>query len=264
MMAMECGRRSARASRDSTAPLGLPGKLRINDLWRTAATARERIARRVFSIPLRRISSAKPGIRRSATAMVASGVESRGLKPVPPVVRIKSKRPESASSRSCSRMLGGSSVMTRLDLISQPSSRQRAITAGPDLSSLFPDETESLMVMTAKRSRIGHWWKLLCCDGVAIRFVHQAHRFHQKASGVARCGCTGGSIRGVEIDFKIARGPEQNFVNGVVAFDVSGLRVAALAGGEIEFTLFPVVMNDEAAGLLPHFERLHEVDHAHL
>jgi len=40
---------------------------------------------RSFSIPFRRISSANPGINRSATAIVASGVESRGPNPVPPV-----------------------------------------------------------------------------------------------------------------------------------------------------------------------------------
>jgi len=143
------------ASSDSTAPFGLPGKFSIKDLCRTAATARDKIARGVFSIPLRRISSANPGISRSATAIVASGVESRGLKPVPPVVRIRSTRPESASSRSCSRMLGGSSATTKLDLISQPSSRQRAITDGPDLSSRWPEATESLMVITATRKEDG-------------------------------------------------------------------------------------------------------------
>src|SRR5262249_6617097 len=88
-------------------------------------------------------------------AIVASGVESRGLKPVPPVVRIRSTRPESASSRSCSRMLGGSSGITRLEVMVQPSSRHRAITAGPDLSSLLPEEKESLIVITATRKEEG-------------------------------------------------------------------------------------------------------------
>jgi hypothetical protein len=45
-----------------------------------------------------RIVSAIPGTRRSMTCAVASGVTSRGPKPVPPVVRIRLIAPLSAHS----------------------------------------------------------------------------------------------------------------------------------------------------------------------
>ena len=53
---------------------------------RAPATARESAAIGVCASPVARISSARPGASRSITARVASGVTSRGPKPVPPVV----------------------------------------------------------------------------------------------------------------------------------------------------------------------------------
>ena len=69
---------------------GLPGRLTISVFPRMTDTARESIARGVMASEAARMASAMPGARRVATAMVASGVTSRGPKPVPPVVRIKS------------------------------------------------------------------------------------------------------------------------------------------------------------------------------
>ena len=71
---------------------GAAGKIYDDGVARTAATARDKTAVGVFSIPLRRISSETPGIRRSAMATVASGVLSRGPMPVPPVVKMISAR----------------------------------------------------------------------------------------------------------------------------------------------------------------------------
>ena len=147
------GSRCATASRDSDAPLGLPGRLTIIAFARTAAVPRDSAAVGVFSVPFRRISSAIPGITRSATPCVASGVLSRGPIPVPPVVRIKSIRPESAHSRNCWRIVAASSETHSEEVTSHPRPRQAATTAGPDTSSRSPRATESLMVRTATRIR---------------------------------------------------------------------------------------------------------------
>ena len=40
-------------------------------------------------------------------------------------------------------------------------------------------------------------------------------------------------------------------------------RVAALAAGEIQFAALGAFADDQAAGLLPHFERLQQIDHVH-
>ena len=60
-----------------------------------------------------RISSPKPGIMRSPTASVASGVTSRGLGPVPPVVRMSEHLSTSASSINAASICARSSGMTR-------------------------------------------------------------------------------------------------------------------------------------------------------
>jgi hypothetical protein len=60
------------------------------------APLRESAAKGVDSRPLARITSPKPGASRGAMERTASGVTSRGPKPVPPVQRIKSISPESA------------------------------------------------------------------------------------------------------------------------------------------------------------------------
>ena len=120
---------------------------------RTAARPRESAAVGVNSAPLRRICSPIPGTIKSATACVDSGVLSRGPIPVPPLVRIKSTRPESANSRNCSRMFAGSSETRSTEVTSQFNPRHTATTAGPDKSSRSPLATVSLIVSTATRIR---------------------------------------------------------------------------------------------------------------
>src|SRR5215469_16173945 len=134
--------------------------------------------------------------------------------------------------------------------------------AGPDRSSRSAAETVSLTVRIATRisSTLARLGRL---DWIAIGFVHKTHRFHEQAGGVARGRGTGRLVGGVEIDFELAGGPENDFVDRIVAFDVADLCVAALAAGEIKLPLLAALTDDEAARFLAHFERLHEVDHAH-
>ena len=61
------------------------------------AAARVSMARGVICMESARIASGMPGVSRSITARVASGVTSRTENPVPPVVRI-SATPRSAQS----------------------------------------------------------------------------------------------------------------------------------------------------------------------
>src|SRR5438270_571062 len=165
-------------------------------LCRTAAVPRESTAVGVCSSPLRRISSEMPGTMRSATACVASGVLSRGPMPVPPVVSKTSTRPESASSRKRSRIPAGSSEIGVAAVTSQPSPRQAATTAGPERSSCSPLATLSLIVRTATRMRRESSVKSGRRHGVlvAIRHVHQPHRFHQQSRGVF---CRSGTLRSI-------------------------------------------------------------------
>ena len=65
---------------------GLPGKLKIRQEPRIPAVWRERIAVGVYCNEMERICSPNPGIIRSTTRSVASGVTSRCAGPVPPVV----------------------------------------------------------------------------------------------------------------------------------------------------------------------------------
>jgi hypothetical protein len=180
---MAWGRSAAIASSESTAPRGLPGRFTMMVLPRIAATARERIARDVFFKPSARICSANPGINRSAIAMVASGVTSRGPTPVPPVVSIKSASFESAAFFRCAEMPSRSSGRTAASTICQPSSRHRPATAGPELSSYFWLATESLTVRMETRMA----WRIcgltfgyfgVFIRAVALAFVHQSQRFH--------------------------------------------------------------------------------------
>src|SRR5437016_3082449 len=233
-------------------------------LVRTPAVPRESTAVAVRSRPLRRISSESPGTIRSATAWVASGVLSRGPMPVPPVVRRTSTRPESATARYCSRIFAGSSETRNDEVTSQPSPRQNATTAGPDKSSRSPLVTESLIVRTATRIGKVSSGALRCSYRVAIGLIHQPHRFHQQTRRVARRGRPRRGIRGVEIDFKFSLRPQHNFVNRVIAFHRTDLRVAALPAGKIQVTLHAALPHDQPTRLLPHLQRLHQVDHAHL
>src|SRR5579884_418047 len=91
-----------------------------------------------------------------------------------------------------------------------------------------------------------HGSTLLRADGVAIRFIHQAHGFHQQTRGVARGGSARGSVGGVEVDFKFSLGPEQDFVHCVVALDVADLGVSALPAGEIELAVLAAMLHPQS------------------
>src|SRR5260370_6939486 len=62
---------------------------------------------------------------------------------------------------------------------------------------------------------------------VAIGFIHQPHRFHQEASGVACCCCFCRSVRSVKVDLEFAPGPQHDFLDTVSASDFPVLPVAA-------------------------------------
>ena len=84
-------RRSARARRARRAtPPGEPGRLTMRVFLRVPAKPRDSAARGNESSDSRRMRSAMPGASRSSTARVASGVTSRGARPVPPVVSTRS------------------------------------------------------------------------------------------------------------------------------------------------------------------------------
>ena len=80
---------------------------------RVPAIWRDRMAVGTSTGSSSRISSPKPGSTRSHTASVASGVTSRGLGPVPPVVRMSEQPSTSASSMSAASIFGRSSGTSR-------------------------------------------------------------------------------------------------------------------------------------------------------
>jgi hypothetical protein len=71
-------------SKDSRTDFGLPGKLMINDLPRIPLTPLDNIPLGVIIRLFIRNASEMPGVCRSITSIVASGVTSRGENPVPP------------------------------------------------------------------------------------------------------------------------------------------------------------------------------------
>ena len=73
-------------SRLSLTALGLPGRLIISVDLRIPAEARLNMALGVIVILYARIASGIPGTHRSVISCVASGIQSLGEKPVPPVV----------------------------------------------------------------------------------------------------------------------------------------------------------------------------------
>src|SRR5208337_2785642 len=246
------------ASSDSTAPFGLPGKFTMSVRCRDTTRPRDNSAVGVFSTPLRRISSAKPGMLCCATSSVASGVLSRGPSPVPPVVNSRSTRFESASSRNWLRTLPGSSEHRSVAFTSQPNSRQRCTRAGPERSMRSPRATESLIVSMATRMA-----GLLAFDGVAIGFVQHAHGFHEEAGGAARRRRGSRCASGVKVNLELALGPQNHLEDRIVALKRADLRVAALPVGKIQFRLVLALAHHQAAGFLAYFQRLHQVGHVH-
>lgn len=83
----------------------LPGRLIIRLRPRMPAALRDRHPLGVMRMDSARIASGMPGVSRSTTSMVASGVMSRGEKPVPPVVSTRAMPRSSAHLQSSPLML---------------------------------------------------------------------------------------------------------------------------------------------------------------
>src|ERR1019366_2824547 len=193
------GTNSTIASRDSTAPLGDPGRLTIRTRPRVPASDRESTASGVVWRPQARISSPRPGISRSITDRVASGVTSRGATPVPPVVKMAETWPPSARVARRALISEASSGMASMTETLQPSCSNRSRAAGPERSARAPALTESLMVRTAALVMIPlaaevsafaaglfEQVKILDLDGFVERFEHVVNR---------ECGHRGGGER---------------------------------------------------------------------
>ena len=121
----------------------------------TPATPRERIAAGVWERPSIRMASGIPGISRSKSGAVASGVTSRELSPVPPAVKMTSTVPIccSRTARMASSSSGACARCT-----SQPWATRAAAASVPALSSRSPAWIESLTVST----RIDRGVSLIC------------------------------------------------------------------------------------------------------
>ena len=115
------------------------------------AIPRDSAACGVFRMPAARMSSARPGASRSITARVASGVTSRGPKPVPPVVTM---RPVPRAARSLSRasIAPRSSATRERSTEPKPAERSADSATSPERSSRVPAETPSETVSTAART----------------------------------------------------------------------------------------------------------------
>ena len=116
---------------------------------RMPAAARESIARGVMARDAARMASGMPGVRRSQTARVASGVTSRGEKPVPPVVTTRAAPVWSARRTRAASMSGCSSGTTPVSRMEYPASSSREHTSGPASSGRWPRKLRSLTVRTA-------------------------------------------------------------------------------------------------------------------
>ena len=92
---VNAGMMTARFSRTAR---GLPGRFMISVVFRIPHTAREIMALGVFLRLSALMASDMPGKNLSRTAIVASGVTSLGVTPVPPVVRTTSSFLTSAYS----------------------------------------------------------------------------------------------------------------------------------------------------------------------
>ena len=116
---------------------------------RVPATARDSMARGVIFSPSVHMATGMAGISRSSTASVASGVTSRGDRPVPPVVTIRPIFFSSAQSRSAALICSFSSGTMAVWTTVKPASSSMPQTAGPLVSFRCPLLPRSLTVMTA-------------------------------------------------------------------------------------------------------------------
>ncbi len=158
------GIRCSTASSECTAAAGLPGRLMMRLSPRVPETARLIEANGVSFNPWLRISSPNPSRTRSHIERVASGVTSRGVIPVPPVVT--TSRARDACSRRAEASCSRSSGTIKMRSTENPASRRRAETSGPDRSSRRPAKQESLTVMTTAFTLAilhGRKWLRCCC-----------------------------------------------------------------------------------------------------
>ena len=97
--------------------------------------------------PLALIASWMPGTRATITSSVASGVTSRGPRPVPPVVMIASRPSLSHQYFKMEAMSACSSAtVSRMIFTPGKNSSMTVSTAAPPVSSISPLETRSLTV----------------------------------------------------------------------------------------------------------------------
>src|SRR5215471_246003 len=251
------------ASSDSTAPFGLPGRLRMRDWPRTPHTARLGTANFVDLAPSARIRSAMPSSSRSQTARVASGVTSRLAIPVPPVVT--TNRTWALRRTRISRMTASSSGTISRETTRKFFFSRTSATAGPPRSARSPREEESLTVTTAAVSsgvEEDIFFLSLFAATVAIRFVEQPQAFHQQALRV-ELGARLGRLA-FEVQLEITSGPAQNLEHRLVALKIPVNRVHDLPLIEVNIALVVVARQRKQTTLAAHFERLHQVDHIHL
>ena len=97
----------------------------------------------------RRNSSPNPSMRFSNSGSTASGVTSRGARPVPPVIAITSASLSVAAERTSSRIRSRSSRTGAWRRTAKPASVSLRSSNGPDSSSAFL--RESLTVTTSTR-----------------------------------------------------------------------------------------------------------------
>ena len=105
---------------------------------RMPAALRERQPRGVMRRLSARMASGIPRVSRSTTARVASGVMSRGEKPVPPVVSTREILSSSAQWISSAWIMSFSSGTMAVCTTSKPFSRAMAQMAGPLVSPRSP------------------------------------------------------------------------------------------------------------------------------
>eukprot|EP00962_Isochrysis_galbana_P025599 scaffold7914_cov118-Isochrysis_galbana.AAC.6 len=128
---------------------------------RAPAADRERAARGSWRSAALMSSSERPGRGLDRTASVASGVTSRGARPVPPVVSTTLTPPPSAHARSVLEICSASSGTTAVDTMRRSQqdapllaaySRKQRCTSAPEMSAYTPAAARSLTVKTATRS----------------------------------------------------------------------------------------------------------------
>ena len=145
-----CGSTGRIAANEPCAPDGLPGRFTISVAPSVPHTARLSAANGVCSKPSARIRSANPSTSRSHTSRVASGVTSRAVSPVPPVVTIKLALTE--CRRNAAAIKSTSSGRTSAATTVTPALSSNWRTAGPERSIWLPLEQRSLIVSTTART----------------------------------------------------------------------------------------------------------------